>query len=275
MSYEITLNDWEPPASDTAWDRVRLEFSQTGNPIGTDWQPDDPQSIAIDPTPEDPDPIDITTLNFPWLEGYVRAVFLHPDDSESLPSSPLYTMIVWNGGLRGMVPRAGRALQGFNVTLTDDQIAAALADAVAEVIFYAPGWGKTLVATSRNAANVPTEFEVTPELTFPEQTVVIAQTALNHFFYLAEGGKIQEAITNEATSWSWQKSASVVADRWKALVKARDEALAVLLRSDDQAFETYVSFIAVRDACASAVIEPWVDTALVGIGQVDYRFLSP
>lgn len=273
MSYEITLNDWLPPSDDVAWDRVRLEFSQSENPYGT-WIADDLQSVAIDGTPLNPDVIDeITTANFPWVEGYVRTVFLHPDDSESLPSAPIYTMVTFNGGLRGLIPRARRALEGFGAeVLTSDQIRDLLADAVAEVIWYAPSWGKTLVATSRDASNVPTDFEITPELSLPEQTVVVNQTALSYFFHKIEGGAIAQTITNEATSWSWQKSANMLADQFKLLRDARDAALAVLLVDQYQALETYVSYIAVQDASTSRIIEPWVDTAVVGIGQIDYRF---
>lgn len=273
MSYEITLNDWEPPSSDVAWDRVRLEFSQVGDPLGGDWIADDVQSIAIDGTPEDPDPVTVTTANFPWIEGYIRAVFLHPDDSESLPSSPVYTMLTWNGGIAGMVPRAGRALQGFAVTLTDVQVKALLADAIAEVIWYAPTWGKTLVVTSRDSANIPSGFEVTPELTLPEQTVVIAQAALNQFFHLTQGGKIQETITNEAQSWSYSLSANLLVDQFKMLRQSRDDALAVLTDQANQAFETYVSFIEIRDLATSRIIEPYVH-GLIGAGgqESDPRF---
>jgi hypothetical protein len=272
MGYDLTLSNWLPPADAVAWNRVRLEFSQTGDPVGTDWTPDAEQAIPVDATPLTPEPLTLATSEFPWLEGYVRAVFLHPDDSESLPSSPIYTMVAWNGGIAGMVPRAGRALQGFNVTLTDPQIESLLADAVAEVIWYAPAWGKTLVVTSRDAENIPLTYEIAPELSFPEQTVVVNQMALNHFYAVSQGGLTSETIANEAQSWSWTKAASMLADHYKALIKARDDALAVLIREGDEALDSYVSFLVVRESQAAALIEPWTTGSGMGGQQLDYRF---
>lgn len=272
MGYNLTLSNWLPPADAVAWDRARMEFSQVGDPVGTDWTPDAEQEIPEDSSPLTPDLVTLTTSAFPWLEGYVRVVFLHPDDSESLPSSPIYTMVAWNGGIAGMVPRAGRALQGFNVTLTPAEIQALLADAVAEVIWYAPTWGKTLVVTSRDADNIPLTYEIAPELSFPEQTVVVNQMALNHFYAVSQGGLTSETIANEAQSWSWTKAASMLADHYKALIKARDDALAVLIEAESEALDTYVSFLAVREARVAALIEPWTTDGGLGGQQLDYRF---
>jgi hypothetical protein len=272
MGYDLTLSNWLPPADAVAWSRVRMEFSQTGDPVGIDWTPDAEQAIPIDPTPQTPDSVTLTTTEFPWLEGYVRAVFLHPDNSTSLPSSPIYTMVAWNGGIAGMVPRAGRALQGFTVTLTPTEIQALLADALAEVIWYAPSWGKTLVVTSRDPNNIPLTYEITPELSFPEQTVVISQMALNHFYHVSQGGLISEKIANEAQAWEWAKAASMLADHYKALIKARDDALAIVVNEANQAFDSYVSFLAIRTPEIASLIEPWTDVAGLGGQQLDYRF---
>lgn len=273
MSFDITLNAWEPPASDTAWDRVRLEFSQTGDPTSTDWTQDAAQAIAIDPTPEDPDPVDIASSGLPWIEGYVRVVFIHPDDSESVPSSPIYTMVTWNGGLLGLVPRTRRAIEGFeDSALSDGNVRDLLADAVAEIIFYAPQWGKRLVVTSRSETNVPTDYEVTPELSLPEQTVVVAQAALNFFFHKTGGGKTSEKISDEGQSWEIQSSAQMLVKIFDQLKKARDEALKQLEDDDVLIAEGFVSFIAVRDCETSRNIEGYYHAGGGGGLQLDYRF---
>jgi hypothetical protein len=83
---------------------------------------------------------------------------------------------------------------------------------------------------------------------------------------------VAETIANEAQSWSWQKSATLLNEYFKMLREQRDRALELAVAEGGSGLEAYVSFIAVRDATTSAIIEPYVETALIGTGQVDYRW---
>jgi hypothetical protein len=84
---------------------------------------------------------------------------------------------------------------------------------------------------------------------------------------------VAETITNEAQSWGWQKSATLLNEYFKMLREQRDRALELAVAAGGGGgLEAYVSFLAVRDATTSAIIEPYVETALIGAAQVDYRW---
>lgn len=177
-----------------------------------------------------------------------------------------------------MVPRVRRALEGAGAApvLTDDAVKDLVADALAATILYTDGvFGKTLTVTD-DEGGVPTEYEVDPELDLSEQTVIAAQAALDHFFHEFRDKKVQEHISDEAQSWEYTLSAQLLRDQLKMLVDARDRALAVLI-ARGVALDSYTSYLAVRDATTSRLLEPWVEAQPVGAlttGQEDYRFGS-
>lgn len=180
-----------------------------------------------------------------------------------------------------LIPRTRRAIDGpmatgsgsVTSTLADPEVALLIADAIADVIFYAGGvWGYALSGSGTDTYGAPTTFVVTPDLPLEHQTVVIAQAALNHFFHAMKDAKVGETIANEAQSWAWQKSATLLNEYFKMLREQRDRALELAIAAGGGGLEAYVSFIAVRDAATSAIIEPYVETALIGTGQVDYRW---
>jgi hypothetical protein len=165
-----------------------------------------------------------------------------------------------NGGLRGMVPRMRRALEGFGPeVLTDDQLAALIADAVAEIIFYAPSWPHSLVVTDRDdTTNIPSEFEVTPELTIPEQTIVIAQASLSYLLQTLSMTKTSETIRDEGQEWSYSLSVNAIRDRIKYLIDLRDKALE---QAADPMPVAWVNLLYERDRMVAAAVEPYTITA--------------
>ena len=82
-----TLYGAQPPgrADGTAWDRVRVEESATKDGAYTAVVT---QAIAIDATPETPDPINIT-FQSALSTGWFRLVFLDPSNNESPPTEPV------------------------------------------------------------------------------------------------------------------------------------------------------------------------------------------
>lgn len=174
-----------------------------------------------------------------------------------------------------MVPRVRRAVEGVGApqVLSDDEIKDLVADALAEVILYTGGlFGKTLTVTERDENNAPIEYEVDPELTLPEETVVATQAALNHFFHEFQDQKISERIADESTTWEWAKSANLRTQQFQALVAERDRALEAIAETEGIVLDSYASFLATRDAYTAALVEPWtIGAAGVG-GQGDFRF---
>lgn len=142
------------------------------------------------------------------------------------------------------------------------------ADAIADVIFYTGGtWGHTLTASGA------ADYEVDPDLALEEQTVVVAQAALSHFFHEFRNLKTQERISDEGHAWEYTLSANLVQEQLKLLIAQRDRALELIGQRTGTATDQYVSFLQVRDSAIAAYIEPWVDGAGVGGGQdVDWRF---
>jgi hypothetical protein len=171
---------------------------------------------------------------------------------------------------RTLVPRVRRALEGPDApagsaaiaegALTDDQLDAAIADAIADVIFYTGGlFGHELVVTERDEDFMaPIAWLVEPALSEAEATVIVAQAALNHFFAMAKGMKVSEKISDEGQQWEYSFSPQVLTEQIKALQRARDEAIAVVKEQNAEALDAWVNLIEQRDFQTSQIIEPWL-----------------
>lgn len=165
-----------------------------------------------------------------------------------------------------LIPRLRRAIDGpagdsgLAAPLDDAQLKEAAADAIADVIFYTGGlFGHTLVVLDRDDAyNAPNDWAVDPELAPEEETVIVAQAAINFFFHFFKGLKVSETITNEGQSWEYALSANVVKTQFDQLVKMRDQALAQVERQHPVP-TLYASFLEARDWQTSRLIEPYVD----------------
>jgi hypothetical protein len=181
-----------------------------------------------------------------------------------------------------LIPRTRRAIDGplasgsaaLSSSLSDPQVLSLIADSIADVIFYTSGAWPYVLAGGEDVDGygAPTSFTVEPDIPLEGQTVVVAQAALTYFFHRFSDAKVQETISNEAQTWQWAKSATLLTDYLKLLRDARDKALDLIALDTAGALDAYVSFIAVRDAQTSAIIEPYVETALIGVGQIDYRW---
>lgn len=164
-----------------------------------------------------------------------------------------------------LIPRTRRALMGpGNVMpagvadLTDDQVKALIADAVAEVVFYTGGvFGHQLLVTDRDGTyNAPSDWAVDPALEESEATVITAQAALTFFFHEFRDLKVQETIANEGASWTYQLSANLVLEQMKMLRAARDRALDQLSALNPVP-TLWVNLLEARDAATDAAIEPY------------------
>lgn len=170
--------------------------------------------------------------------------------------------------IRVLIPRVRRALDGPHATssaaassnFTDDEITAQIADAIAEVIFFAPdGFGKQLEVTERDPNYLaPIAWQTSEPLTDAEATVIVLQAALNNLYYGVASMKSSERIRNEGEEWEWSVSASAVAERVKALQRMRDEAIERLTAIDSHGMHAWINTLAVRDAYTDSLIEPWV-----------------
>jgi hypothetical protein len=170
--------------------------------------------------------------------------------------------------IRVMIPRARRALDGPEATgsasvsakLSDDQLTAVIADAIADVIFYSSGaFGKKLEVVERETGGymAPIAWRTSEELAEEEQTVIVAQAALNYFFSALTTTKTGETLKEADREWSWQTSASAVAERVKELRAQRDRAIE-LLSQEGFVAEAWINTLAVRDYQTDVLIEPWI-----------------
>lgn len=186
--------------------------------------------------------------------------------------------------VRVLIPRMRRALDGPHATgsgavastLSDEELTGVIADAIGAVVFYSgSAWGKQLEVTARdNYYLAPISWQTSEELTEAEGTVVIAQAAIDYFHNTLATLKTQERIADEGQEWQYQISAQAVSERIKALQKARDEALEILKATESNT-DAWESFIAVRDAHVSSLIEPWVGGGGMGGQSYDPRFGTP
>ncbi len=170
-----------------------------------------------------------------------------------------------------LTPRVRRALEGpvplLVGALTDDQILALTADAIADVILFTSGqWDHELIVTSREAGtNYPDGWAVDPELSSAEESMIAAQAALTHFFHGFKEMKVSERIRNEGQEWEYTLSANLLRDWIAMLIAQRDRALDTL-RATNPVLARYASILQVRDSLASAYLEPWVAGGGLGGG---------
>lgn len=162
--------------------------------------------------------------------------------------------------IRVLVPRVRRAVEGpvpLLAPASDNVIKDIVADALADVILYTgSAFGKQLnVTVIDTVTGAPTEYETNDALSLGEGSVIAAQAALNFYFFRLVATKSEERITDEAGEWQTRTSPTLLRDALKALQDARDKALLALEHSHP--LESYVSFLAVRDAEVSRCVEPW------------------
>jgi hypothetical protein len=160
-----------------------------------------------------------------------------------------------------LIPRLRRAIGvDLSTDLTDDQVKDAAADAIADVIFYTGGlFGHQLIALDYDSTyNAPSHWAVDPTLAPEEETVIVAQAAINFYFHHFRSLKPSETMSNEGQSWEYQLSASLIREQFKQLVEARDRALAVVERQHPVP-TVFASFLEARDYQTARALEPWVD----------------
>lgn len=170
--------------------------------------------------------------------------------------------------VREFIPRVRRAIEGpvpLSVgALTDAQVEAMAADAIADIILLTVGaWNHKLTVTDRTDEGVPEHWAVDPGLELEEESVIAAQAAIGYFFHEFKDTKISERIVQEGRQWEYQLSATVIRDQVKLLQEQRDAALSSLLRAHP-ALARYASILEVRDRLGSAVLEQWTRGGLGG-----------
>lgn len=174
--------------------------------------------------------------------------------------------------VRVLIPRVRRAIDGpaaladgAGSTLTDSQVAALIADAIAGVIFYTGGvFGHELVVTDRDDSyGAPSAWAIEPGLSEAESTVIAAQAALEHFFHLVTELRVQETIRDEGQEWSYQLSAQALVERMRELQAARDRALEQVKQASPVP-TAFVSFLHERDGRIAALVEPYARGVLGG-----------
>lgn len=171
--------------------------------------------------------------------------------------------------LTELIPRLRRSIDGpagssglAAVALTDDMVEGAAADALADVILFTGGqFPHTLVVLDRDGTyNAPSHWAVDPTLAPEEETVIVAQAAINFYFHYFKDLKVSENIANEGQSWEYTLSANVVKAQFDNLVKMRDEAIAAVERKNW--VPTYFAgFLEARDYMTSRLIEPWTQVS--------------
>lgn len=158
-------------------------------------------------------------------------------------------------------PRVRRAIEGpipladgAPGRLTDGQVEALAADAIADIILQTAGnWPRQLI---RVALPPDESWAIEPAIPEVEQRMIAMQSALNFFFFVFQNAKTSEAITNEGQSYEWTKSAQAMVEQMRTLKDERDKALAGLL-AEFPIMARYASILAVRDYQHYALIERW------------------
>lgn len=163
-----------------------------------------------------------------------------------------------------VIPRVRRAVEGpvpladgAPGRLTDDQVVAMAADAVADIILLTNGrWGHTLIRDVSSADPPVETWEVDPNLTEPEERLIALQSALGYTLYKYSDAVTSESIQSEGQSWETQRSATTITQQIKSATEARDAALAAAV-AENPVLAQYASLLAARDPVGYRLIEPW------------------
>lgn len=166
---------------------------------------------------------------------------------------------------RVLTPRLRRALEnpvgsgGTEAGLSDEQLNAIAADAIASVIFYSSSlFGHKLEVAERDAKYLaPIAWRTDVALQEHEITAITAQAALDFFFGLLSDGLTGQTISDEASSWAWEKSPQALVERLRQLKSARDQAIEILEQESDSSIVDWVSFIGGRDEVTARIVEPF------------------
>jgi hypothetical protein len=165
--------------------------------------------------------------------------------------------------VRIIVPRIRRALEpGVAVAsaasgYTDDMLKDVAADAVAELILIGgPSFPFTLSVSSADASGFAQEYLMDPAPDLSTQSLVAAQAAIGQVWNQLSTLRISEKISNESGSWEYQKSATILRDKIKALFSLRDEALAQMkLANVVPALDTFTSLLRTRSPTIDADVD--------------------
>lgn len=182
---------------------------------------------------------------------------------------------------RTLIPRLRRAIEGptgDGSILSDPQVNAIGADAIASVIFYSGSLlGSELEVSERDTQYMsPIAWVTSPALTDVQATAIVSQAALDYWFTQLSsisGGKTAQEIADESTKWSWEISPQSIVERLRQLRADRDAALEALLKQGEALDSDYISYISVRDNWTSRLIEPWVEngsTAQGGLNPLEF-----
>jgi hypothetical protein len=208
----------------------------------------------------------------PWFYRYsdengertIEGTFLVDENQTLIPA------VTDARDVRTLIPRVRRALDGPAATspladastLTDDEVTAVIADAIADILLYTGGstvFGHTLEVVARDPFYLaPVAWRTDTELSLAEGSVVAAQAGINFFFHKLKVIKVEETITNERQTWTYKLSAQLLTNQFQMLTKARDAALEEV-KVQHAVPEAYVSFLGARDASVAALIEPWIN----------------
>lgn len=195
--------------------------------------------------------------------------------------------------LRVLIPACRRAIDGPtatyetapSATLADQEVLNLLADSAATLILQtqgSPAFGYQLVVTARDPYYLAPVSWATDQPRVPAaDAAILSQAALDHYFWMIKLLKVSESMKNEAVSWEYNLSATVIASWMAYLIANRDKAIAAL-QVINAPMDAYLSLVAERDRLAAAWLEPWVPeigapVPYVGGGgsgplEYDYRF---
>lgn len=187
---------------------------------------------------------------------------------------------------RVLIPRLRRALDGptamssasVSSSLSDEQLNAIGADAIAEMIFYSGSLlGSVIEVTERDPVYMaPLAWRTEPALTEAKVACIVSQAALTYFYERLSSplaGKTAEGIKDEATEWTWEVSPQAIVERLRQLKADRDAALSQLESEGEATDASWTSMLAVRDKWTSALIEPWVEGP--GLGGINDGVIYP
>lgn len=175
--------------------------------------------------------------------------------------------------VRVMIPRIRRAVEGpvpviGSGALSDEQVTAMIADAVADIILYSGGlFGHQLLVSKRDANGWPEIWNTEVVLNEWEVTLITCQASLTYFFHAFKDMKVSEEIQNEGQRWAWTKSPALLVAQVKQLQEQRD--LAVYnLRRMHPTLDRYASFLRVRDRATAAMVEWYVSLNPGEVGNI-------
>ncbi len=152
---------------------------------------------------------------------------------------------------------AGVAAASAAIAYTDNHLVQVTADAISELVLITGGTGFPYVisASATDGSGYITEYSTEPAITLTDRALVAVQAALGQAWADLRGYKTREKISDEGSTWEYEKSVTALRQRVDYLIDMRKTVLRAAAAASPP-LDRFVDLIETRAPTVAAEINP-------------------